>query len=113
MEYFIDALKKYANFTGRAQRKEYWMFILFYFIFYVVLSVIGNVIGTLVLSLIYSFALFIPGLSIAARRLHDTGKSGWWQLIILIPIFGLIVLIVFFVQDSHPDNEYGANPKLE
>ena len=112
MEYFIGALKRYADFTGRAKRQEYWMFILFYVIFYLMLSVIDAVIGIPVLSSLYSLALFIPSISIAARRLHDTSRSGWWQLIALIPLIGAIVLIVFLVQDSHEDNEYGPNPKL-
>jgi uncharacterized membrane protein YhaH (DUF805 family) len=113
MEYFLDAFKKYADFTGRAQRKEYWMFILFYTIFYVVLSIIDSIIGIVLLSALYSLALLVPSISIAARRLHDTGRSGWWQLIILIPLLGTIVLIVFLVQDSHDENEYGVNPKSE
>ena len=112
MEYFIDALKRYADFTGRAKRQEYWMFILFYLIFYLMLSVIDAVIGIPVLTSLYSLALFIPNISIAARRLHDTSRSGWWQLIALIPLIGTIVLIVFLAQDSHEDNEYGPNPKL-
>lgn len=112
MEYFTGALKKYAEFTGRARRKEYWMFILFYMIFYIILSVIDLFIGSIILSSIYSLALLIPTISIAARRLHDTGRSGWWQLIVFLPIIGTIILFVFLVQDSHDKNEYGENPKL-
>ena len=111
MEYFMDALKKYTDFEGRSRRKEYWMFILFYLIFYIVLSVIDSLIGTYILSSIFSLGLLIPSISIAARRLHDTSRSGWWQLIALIPIIGTIVLIVFLAQDSHEENEYGPNPK--
>lgn len=111
MEYFIGALKKYADFTGRARRTEYWMFILFYMIFYIVLGVIDALIGSIVLTAIYSLALLIPSISIAARRLHDTSRSGWWQLIILIPLLGIIILIVFLVLDSHDKNKYGENPK--
>ncbi|AZG34309.1 MAG: uncharacterized membrane protein YhaH (DUF805 family) [Moritella dasanensis] len=107
MDYFIGALKKYADFTGRARRKEYWMFILVYMIINIVFAVIG--LDTI--SAIVSLALLVPSLSIAARRLHDTGRSGWWQLILLIPIIGLIVLIVFLAQDSHDANDYGINPK--
>ncbi|MGB1262140.1 MAG: DUF805 domain-containing protein [Cognaticolwellia sp.] len=107
MDYFIDALKKYADFTGRARRKEYWMFVLVYMIINVILAVLGfDIISALV-----GLALFVPSISIAARRLHDTGRSGWWQLIALLPIIGFIVLIVFLVQDSHDTNAYGANPK--
>jgi len=111
MEYFIGALKKYADFTGRARRKEYWMFFLFIVIFSVVVGIVDGMLGISVLSLIYGLALLIPSLSIGARRLHDTGRTGWWQLISLIPVIGSIVLIVFYVQDSHDDNDYGANPK--
>lgn len=110
MEYFKDALSKYAEFSGRATRKQYWMYVLFYMIFYIVLSIIDGILGTVFLSAIYSLALFIPCLSIAARRLHDTGRTGWWQLIGLIPLLGLIVLIIFLVQESQGDNEYGAKP---
>ena len=107
MDYFVGALKKYADFSGRARRKEYWMFILVYMIINIVLSVLGME----VISGIVSLGLLIPSLSIAARRLHDTGRSGWWQLILLIPIVGVIVLIVFLAQDSHEANDYGVNPK--
>jgi uncharacterized membrane protein YhaH (DUF805 family) len=111
MNYFLDAFKQYATFTGRATRTQYWMFVLFYVIFYVVLSIIDNVLGTMILALIFSLALLIPSISIAARRLHDTGRSGWWQLIVLIPVIGFIVLIVFLVLESQGDNEYGAAPQ--
>lgn len=111
MEYFIAALKKYADFTGRARRKEYWMFILFYVIFYVVASIIDAVIGTILITTIFALGMLIPSISAAARRLHDTSRSGWWQLLSLIPIVGTIVLIVFLAQDSHADNQYGPNPK--
>ena len=107
MDYFTGALKKYADFTGRARRKEYWMFILIYFIINIVLAVLGlNVI-----SMIVGLALLVPSISVAARRLHDTGRSGWWQLIALIPVIGIIILIVFLAQDSHDANDYGVNPK--
>jgi len=109
MDYFIDALKKYADFTGRTTRKEYWMFILIYVIINIVLSVLGLE----TISLLVSLGLLIPSISIAARRLHDTSRSGWWQLIAFIPIIGIIVLIFFLVQDSHDANEYGENPKSE
>jgi uncharacterized membrane protein YhaH (DUF805 family) len=112
MEYFIGALKKYADFTGRARRKEYWMFVLFYIIFYIVSVVIDSVLGIALVSIIFSLGMAVPSISVAARRLHDTGRSGWWQLISLIPLIGVIVLIVFLTQDSHEENEYGANPKL-
>lgn len=111
MEHFIQAIKQYALFTGRATRTEYWMFVLFYLIFYIVLAVIDAMLDSYILTTIYSLALLVPSVSVAARRLHDTGKSGWWQLIALIPLLGAIILIVFLAQDSHDDNEYGLNPK--
>ena len=112
IEYFIGALQKYADFTGRARRKEYWMFALYYAIFYIVLSVIDSFTGFFIITTIYSLALFVPSISITARRLHDTGRSGWWQLIAFIPLIGYIILIVFLVQDSHEENEYGVSPKI-
>lgn len=88
------------------------MYYLFYLIFYVVVTVIDRVLGLGFLTLIYMLALFVPTISVAARRLHDTGRTGWWQLIGIIPLIGIIVLIVFWVQDSHPEeNQYGPNPK--
>ncbi len=107
MDYFIGALKKYADFTGRARRKEFWMFVLIYMIINIILAVLG--LG--IISAIVALALLVPSISIGARRLHDTGRSGWWQLIYLIPLIGLIVMIVFLAQDSHDDNDYGVNPK--
>ncbi len=111
MEFFLDAMRKYAQFTGRATRQQYWMFVLIYMVIYIVLAVIDAVLGLGFLSVIYSLVLLVPSLSAGARRLHDTGRSGWWQLIYLVPLIGLIVMIVFLVQDSHPDNQYGPNPK--
>jgi uncharacterized membrane protein YhaH (DUF805 family) len=107
MEYFTGALKKYADFTGRSRRKDYWMFVLIYSVINIVLAVLGLDI----ISIVFGLALFIPSISIAARRLHDTGRSGWWQLILFVPIIGFIILIVFLVQDSHDANDYGVNPK--
>lgn len=111
MDYFLDAMKKYADFSGRATRKDYWMFVLIYFILYIACAIIDAVITMPVFTLIFSLGTLIPCISVAARRLHDTTRSGWWQLISLIPLIGAIVLIIFLVQDSHDDNQYGANPK--
>ncbi len=111
MDYFIGALKKYADFSGRARRTEFWMYSLFYMIFYVALSIVDSFLGMGLLTSIFALGMLIPTLSIGARRLHDTGRSGWWQLIGIVPLIGAIVLIVFFVQDSHDENSYGSNPK--
>ena len=94
--------KAYRCFEGRARRSEYWFFTLFAMIMAVIPIV----------NLFAGIALFIPGLSVAVRRLHDTGRSGWWLLLGCLPIIGTIILIIFFVIDSEPgDNEYGPNPK--
>ncbi len=119
MNWYIEVLKKYTEFSGRSRRKEYWYFALFNTIVSIILIAIDGMVGTLnmeagygVFSTIYSLAVFLPTLGVAIRRLHDIGKSGWWIFIGFIPLIGAIVLIVFFVKDSQPgDNQYGPNPK--
>jgi uncharacterized membrane protein YhaH (DUF805 family) len=115
---FTDAVttvitKKYADFSGRARRSEYWWFYLAVVLVGVVFSVLGQVADLFtILYYVVLLALLVPFIAVGVRRLHDTGKSGWFLLIGLIPIVGTIILIVFFVQDSNPgDNQYGANPK--
>jgi uncharacterized membrane protein YhaH (DUF805 family) len=110
MEYFLDAFRRYADFTGRATRQQYWMYVLIYVVISVVLSIIDAAIGTMVLAAIFSVVMLVPSISIATRRLHDTGRTGWWQLIGFIPFLGIIILLVFLVQDSHGENKYGPNP---
>lgn len=108
MRYYVDVLKNYVKFDGRARREEYWFFTLFSFLVAVVLTLISA--GTL--DIIYSLAVFLPSLAVAARRLHDTNRSAWWLLIGLIPLIGIIVLIVFFVFDSDKEeNRFGLSPK--
>ena len=114
MNWYLEVLKKYAVFNGRAQRKEYWMFLLFNIIISVVLTIFENLIGLQsILSTIYSLAVLLPGIGVSIRRLHDTDRTGWWLLLSLIPIIGAIVLLVFMAQDGQADeNQYGLNPKL-
>src|SRR4030042_5266817 len=118
MRWYITVLKKYAVFSGRARRKEYWMFFLFNLIFAFVLGFIEGISGIFpdsnssVLANIYGLAVLIPGIAVAVRRLHDTNRRGWGLLIALVPLAGAIVLLVFMVQDSQPgENQYGTNPK--
>ena len=119
MDWYIKVLKQYAVFGGRAQRKEYWFFVLFNTLVSIGLTVIDGATGTLnagigmgLLSGVYSLAVFIPSLAVTVRRLHDTGRSGWWLLIVLIPLIGALALLAFLIFDSQPDeNQYGANPK--
>jgi uncharacterized membrane protein YhaH (DUF805 family) len=118
MNWYLDAWKNYANFQGRARRKAYWMFVLFNLIALVVLRFIEGAVGLSgqngygILTGLYSLAIILPLIALAVRRLHDTGRSGWWILIGLVPLIGPIVLIVFYVTDSQPGtNQYGPNPK--
>lgn len=113
MNWYIEVLKKYVVFTGRASRQEYWFFALFNFIITFVFSLIDMMLGLDIgLVSIYSLAVLLPSIAVLVRRLHDTGRSGWWALLMLIPLIGLIVLIVFAVQDSQPGkNQFGNNPK--
>lgn len=113
MEWYISVLKKYAVFQGRARRKEYWMFVLFNFIITFVLNLLSRFIGVFgILSGLYTLAVLIPSLAVCVRRLHDIGKSGWWLFIILVPLVGSILLIVWYCQDSQEgENAYGPCPK--
>tara|TARA_B110000467_G_C18182869_1_gene401575 strand:- start:22 stop:387 length:366 start_codon:yes stop_codon:yes gene_type:complete len=118
MEWYLKVLKQYGDFSGRARRKEYWMFILFNMIFAFTAAILDNILGTAgpagygVLYGIYGLAVFIPGLAVSVRRLHDVGKSGWMCFIALIPLIGAIWLLVLMLTDSNSgENEYGANPK--
>ncbi|MCD9198311.1 DUF805 domain-containing protein [Aeromicrobium wangtongii] len=106
-----SVLSQYANFSGRARRSEYWFFTLAVIIVSFVVGIIDFIIGNSILEWVLIVATIVPSLSVGARRLHDTDRSGWLQLIGIIPIIGWIVLIVFFATDSTPDNKYGPNPK--
>ena len=106
MNWYLEVLKKYAVFSGRARRKEYWMFFLFNLIIAFVLGFVeGLAGGPGVLGNLYALAVLIPGIAVGVRRMHDTDHSGWW---LLLPIVNL----VFLVQDSQQgDNRFGSNPK--
>lgn len=113
---FADAIRsvltKYVTFAGRARRSEFWWFTLFAVILYVVAAIIDAAAGISALAIIVALALFLPSLAVTVRRLHDTGRSGWWILISLIPLVGGLVLLVFECQDSQPgSNNYGPSPK--
>lgn len=114
MEWYMAVLRKYGDFTGRARRNEYWYFVLFSFLISLGLAIIDNALGLGsgsgigLLGGVYSLAILIPSLAVAVRRLHDTGRSGWWLLITLIPLVGGIILIVFLASESQPGtNQYG------
>ena len=121
-QYFVDILKNhYADFEGRARRKEYWMFYLFSALVAIAVVVVAGILGAIaeVLGwlgvLLYAalgLGLFLPGLAAAVRRLHDTGRSGWWYLVAFVPFIGGFILLYFLVieGDAGP-NEYGPDPK--
>ena len=106
MQYFIDVMtKRYAQFTGRARRAEYWYFGLFYFLFSMVLAGVAGAIRMPFLANVASLAFLIPSIAVGVRRMHDVGKSGWF---LLIPIYNLILACT---EGQHGDNEYGPDPK--
>lgn len=119
MNWYLAVWKKFADFSGRARRKEYWLFVLFNLLVTVVLMFADNALGLFsqdvglgLLSGLYSLAVLIPSLSVAVRRLHDTGRSGWWILIGLVPCIGGLVLLVLLLLGGVPgDNAYGPNPR--
>ncbi len=112
-EYYKEALRNYAVFTGRATRAQYWYFVLFNFLISFLLGfvdglVFGSDSSVGLLSGLYSLVMIVPSIAISTRRLHDIGKSGWWQLILLIPLVGAIILIVFLAaKGDAADNQYG------
>ena len=111
LDWFVKCLKNYANFSGRARRKEYWFFTLVQFIILVITQIIDAILSTdFVFYAIAALALFIPSLSAAVRRLHDTGRSGWWLLIALIPLIGTILLIIWLVTETKPENNQWGQP---
>ncbi|MBV7700099.1 DUF805 domain-containing protein [Streptomyces sp. TRM70350] len=114
MNWFVEVVKKYAVFSGRARRKEYWMFALVYTIIAVVLAIVdAAVLGSQILTAILTIGLLLPGLGVTVRRLHDAGRTGWWILIGIIPLVGSIVMLVFLCLDGEAGaNKYGENPKF-
>ena len=118
MEHYVAAIKNYIGFSGRASRKQYWMFVLFNVIFAIIAIILDNVLGLAMrdvgygpIYLLYVLATLLPGLAVATRRLHDTGKSGWYFLVGFIPCVGGIVLLVFLVGEGMVGaNEYGPDP---
>ena len=113
MNGYLATLKKYADFSGRARRTEYWLFVLFSMVIAMVLGVVDYVLGTPgIIGLIFALAILIPSIAVGVRRLHDTDRSGWWLLIAFIPIIGTIALLVFLLLDSNSgENRFGSSPK--
>ena len=118
LDWATRPLKKYADFSGRAPRAEYWWFYLLIIVGYVIATILDSMLGlgqTVgpygVLMCVFALAMLIPSIAAGIRRLHDTDRSGWWLLIGLVPLIGAIVLIVFFVsQGNQGPNKYGDDP---
>ena len=119
MNWYLKCWKQYADFSGRARRKEYWIFslinyIIIFFLYILQIVMIESTLWLIfpIIFFLYAVAVFLPGLAVNIRRLHDIGKSGWWYLIYLIPIIGGIWLTVLMCLDSEPgENQWGENPK--
>ncbi|WP_417347574.1 DUF805 domain-containing protein [Ferrimonas sp.] len=119
MKWYLMAWQRCLQFRGRSRRTEYWMFVLINILVAIAIAFVDLTLGTVdeqtgtgTFSTLYSLIVFLPTLALTVRRLHDTGRTGWWVLISLIPIVGVIVLLVFMVLDGEPgDNDFGANPK--
>lgn len=121
MNWYFAALNKYADFSGRARRREYWTFTIVNVVLIIVGVIVDNVVGTIVfdgpfgyLSLAIIIATIIPGLAVTVRRLHDSGKSGWYYLLSFIPYAGGILMLVMMLLDSEPnENQNGLDPKAD
>ena len=142
MKWYLKVMRNYSQFNGRARRKEYWMFTLFNTLFYILAATIDGALGLVFgLSIIYYLVVLIPSLSVAVRRLHDVGKSGWFLLLGVVPsfiggslliifpanvgvatvagglmgimsiIFGIWIFILFCSNSKPGENKYGPNPK--
>ncbi|GAA5524406.1 inner membrane protein YhaH [Microbulbifer aestuariivivens] len=121
MYWYFKVLQNYFNFRGRAPRREYWFFVLFNLLFALALSVIDTVTGLYsaeygigYLGGIYALFVLLPSLAVTVRRLHDTGRSGWWILVSLIPLLGYLILLAFMVFGSEAStNRFGPNPNRD
>lgn len=120
MDWYLEALKKYAVFSGRSRRKEYWFFTLVNVVLSLLLAFLDLQLGLAgeagwgPFSAVYNLALLIPGIAVTVRRLHDTGRSGLWFFIALLPCIGGLILLIFMIEDSQfGENQYGPNPKIE
>lgn len=119
MEWYWKVLQNYVGFSGRARRKEYWMFLLIHLVIVFALAFVETMVGLGgedgygLISGLYVLAVILPSVAVGFRRLHDTGKSGWWCLISFIPLIGALILLFFLASDGDAgDNQYGPDPKV-
>ncbi|USD51642.1 DUF805 domain-containing protein [Vibrio sp. SCSIO 43153] len=120
-DWYYKVILNYTNFNGRARRQEYWYFTLVNVLVNLVMGIIDRVIGSVMqmdnfgfFGVIYALFIMIPSIAVTVRRLHDSGRTGWWALIAFVPVIGILVLLYFLIQDSEEgSNQYGANPKYQ
>ncbi len=117
MHWYLEGFRNYFNFSGRARRKEYWIFrlgnlVIFWLSAFILVNMFpeNNTPGVIFL-LVYYVLFFIPTLSITVRRFHDIGRTGWWSLLGFIPFIGWIPIFIFACIESEPDNKYGSDPR--
>lgn len=113
MDWYLQVIKKYTVFSGRASREEFWYFMLINILISIAVGFVDGFMGWRYasgagfLGGLYSLFIFLPSLAVSVRRLHDIGRCGWWVLIMLVPLLGWIILLVMMAFPSKPDNEYG------
>ena len=120
-DWYYKVILNYTNFSGRARRQEYWYFTLINALISIAITFADALMGTYnpalgagFFGIIYGLAVFIPTLAVTFRRLHDTGRSGWWLLILIVPLLGALIMLVFLLLDSNSGpNRYGENPKAD
>lgn len=120
MEWATLPLKKYADFTGRSRRKEYWMFFLLVIVCALVIGFVEGMLGLTnmigpygPISTIFLLGILVPSIAVGIRRLHDTDRSGWWILLGLVPLVGLVLLVFYVLEGTRGPNQYGPDPKGE
>jgi uncharacterized membrane protein YhaH (DUF805 family) len=116
MHWYLHALRNYANFAGRARRSEYWYFVLVNIAFALGLNLLDMLVratlGTGPFVMLYGLVMFVPGIAVSIRRLHDIDRSGWWLLLALVPVLGLVLIWFMATDGNGGSNRYGHNPKL-
>jgi uncharacterized membrane protein YhaH (DUF805 family) len=116
MNEFLAVIKNYAGFSGRAGRREFWMFYLVYILIFIALAIVGAILPDSIalvssaLTGIFALAMFIPTLAVSVRRLHDTDHSGWWMLLGIIPLAGLYILYLLIIEGTQGTNRFGDTP---
>jgi uncharacterized membrane protein YhaH (DUF805 family) len=121
MSWFLFCLRNYTKFTGRASRREFWSFYLLFFLTYIILALLDSLLGKFSwekgmgpLSGIFALATVVPSLAAGARRLHDTGRSGWWQILYPVPLVGFVIVMVLLAwRGQANENRFGPPPTHE